>query len=107
MLFLFQGILISWTKGFSASGCVGEDVVRLLREAANRKNVCVLYFHFFSFLCMKSQHAIFLMVNFFFWQNHDFRVVALVNDTVGTMMSCGYDDTACEIGLIVGKMHCI
>ncbi|KAM5170455.1 hexokinase-3 isoform 2-T2 [Mantella aurantiaca] len=69
---LDQGILISWTKGFSASGCVGEDVVRLLREAANRKN------------------------------NHDFRVVALVNDTVGTMMSCGYDDTACEIGLIVG-----
>ncbi|KAM9313107.1 hexokinase-3 [Gastrophryne carolinensis] len=69
---LDQGILISWTKGFSASGCVGEDVVRLLREAANRKN------------------------------NHDFRVIALVNDTVGTMMSCGYDDPACEIGLIVG-----
>ncbi|XP_075065246.1 hexokinase-3 [Mixophyes fleayi] len=69
---LDKGILISWTKGFSASGCVGEDVVRLLREAAVRK------------------------------KNSDFHVVALVNDTVGTMMSCGYDDTACEIGLIVG-----
>ncbi|KAM4037049.1 hexokinase-3 [Anomaloglossus baeobatrachus] len=69
---LDQGILISWTKGFSASGCVGEDVVRLLREAAVRK------------------------------QNADFYVIALVNDTVGTMMSCGYDDPACEVGLIVG-----
>ncbi|XP_056425385.1 hexokinase-2-like [Hyla sarda] len=69
---LDQGILISWTKGFSASGCVGEDVVRLLREAAIRK------------------------------QNSDFYVIALVNDTVGTMMSCGYDDPACEVGLIVG-----
>ncbi|XP_053573022.1 hexokinase-3 [Bombina bombina] len=69
---LDQGILISWTKGFSASGCEGEDVVRLLREAAVRKN------------------------------NSDLFVVALVNDTVGTMMSCGYDDPSCEIGLIVG-----
>ncbi|KAM8972018.1 hexokinase-3 [Pelodytes ibericus] len=69
---LDQGILITWTKGFSASGCVGEDVVRLLREAALRKG------------------------------NSDLMVVALVNDTVGTMMSCGYDDPACEIGLIVG-----
>ncbi|KAM4749480.1 hexokinase-3 isoform 1-T2 [Rhinophrynus dorsalis] len=69
---LDQGILITWTKGFSASGCVGEDVVRLLREAAVRK------------------------------KNSDLHVVALVNDTVGTMMSCGYDDPDCEIGLIVG-----
>lgn len=30
-------------------------------------------------------------------------MVAIVNDTVGTMMSCGYDDPRCEIGLIVGK----
>lgn len=33
----------------------------------------------------------------------DLDVVAIVNDTVGTMMSCGYDDPRCEIGLIVGK----
>ncbi|OCT88688.1 hypothetical protein XELAEV_18017318mg [Xenopus laevis] len=69
---LDQGILITWTKGFSASGCVGKDVVTLLREAALRK------------------------------KNNDIIVVALVNDTVGTMMSCGYNDPACEIGLIVG-----
>lgn len=29
--------------------------------------------------------------------------MAVVNDTVGTMMTCGYDDHNCEIGLIVGK----
>ena len=29
-------------------------------------------------------------------------MVAIVNDTVGTMMSCGYDDPRCEMGLIVG-----
>lgn len=34
-----QGILLSWTKGFNASGCVGQDVVKLLREAVKRKNV--------------------------------------------------------------------
>lgn len=33
----------------------------------------------------------------------ELNVVAIVNDTVGTMMSCGYDDPCCEMGLIVGK----
>ncbi|NXA03005.1 HXK2 protein, partial [Sapayoa aenigma] len=69
---LDKALLLTWTKGFSASGCVGQDVVQLLREAAQRKN------------------------------HSGLKVVALVNDTVGTMMSCGYDDPQCEIGLIVG-----
>ncbi|KFU92925.1 Hexokinase-2, partial [Chaetura pelagica] len=59
---LDKAVLLTWTKGFNATGCVGEDVVQMLR----------------------------------------LKVVAVVNDTVGTMMSCGYDDPKCEIGLIVG-----
>ena len=27
----------------------------------------------------------------------------MVNDTVGTMMNCGYQDQSCEIGMIIGK----
>ncbi|XP_039557703.1 hexokinase-3 isoform X1 [Passer montanus] len=69
---LDKALLLTWTKGFSASGCVGEDVVQLLRDAAKRK------------------------------RHLGMQVVALVNDTVGTMMACGYDDPKCEIGLIVG-----
>ncbi|NXN89483.1 HXK3 protein, partial [Bombycilla garrulus] len=69
---LDKALLLTWTKGFSASGCEGQDVVQLLRDAAKRK------------------------------QHLGMEVVALVNDTVGTMMACGYDDPKCEIGLIVG-----
>ncbi|CAH6798398.1 hexokinase-3 [Phodopus roborovskii] len=69
---LDQGILLNWTKGFNASGCEGQDVVCLLREAIRRRKAVEL------------------------------NVVAIVNDTVGTMMSCGYDDPHCEMGLIVG-----
>ncbi|XP_032740554.1 hexokinase-3 isoform X3 [Rattus rattus] len=69
---LDQGILLNWTKGFNASGCEGQDVVYLLREAIRRRQAVEL------------------------------NVVAIVNDTVGTMMSCGYDDPCCEMGLIVG-----
>ncbi|CAK6446000.1 unnamed protein product [Pipistrellus nathusii] len=69
---LDQGILLNWTKGFKASDCEGQDVVCLLREALERK------------------------------QAMELNVVAIVNDTVGTMMSCGYEDPRCEIGLIVG-----
>lgn len=31
-------------------------------------------------------------------------VVAMVNDTVATMISCYYEDHRCEVGMIVGKM---
>lgn len=36
---LGAGRLITWTKGFSASGAVGEDVVQLLQESLERKKV--------------------------------------------------------------------
>ncbi|XP_053769214.1 hexokinase-3 [Desmodus rotundus] len=69
---LDQGILLTWTKGFNASDCEGQDVVGLLRQAIGRRQAVKL------------------------------NVVAIVNDTVGTMMSCGYEDPRCEVGLIIG-----
>lgn len=30
-------------------------------------------------------------------------IVAMVNDTVATMISCYYEDRSCELGMIVGK----
>ncbi|XP_053084907.1 hexokinase-2 [Pangasianodon hypophthalmus] len=69
---LNKGILLKWTKGFKASGCEGEDVAVLLKDAIHRM------------------------------EEFDLDVVAVVNDTVGTMMSCAYEDPQCEVGLIVG-----
>ncbi|XP_078421933.1 hexokinase-2-like isoform X2 [Cetorhinus maximus] len=69
---LDQDILLKWTRGFKATGCEGEDVVDLLREAIRRRG------------------------------EFELDVVAIVNDTIGTMTSCGYDDPFCEVGLIVG-----
>ena len=39
LLVSLQAVLLTWTKGFNASGCVGQDVVQLLRKAAQRKQV--------------------------------------------------------------------
>nr|XP_036858867.1 hexokinase-1 [Manis javanica] len=69
---LDAGILITWTKGFKATDCVGHDVVTLLRDAVKRR------------------------------EEFDLDVVAVVNDTVGTMMTCAYEEPTCEVGLIVG-----
>lgn len=41
MPFLFQGILITWTKGFKATDCVGHDVATLLRDAVKRREVTI------------------------------------------------------------------
>lgn len=37
-------------------------------------------------------------------QDLDVEVLAMVNDTVATMMTCGFDDQYCEVGLIIGEI---
>uniref|UniRef100_A0A6G1S7V8 Phosphotransferase n=1 Tax=Aceria tosichella TaxID=561515 RepID=A0A6G1S7V8_9ACAR len=64
--------LVSWTKGFKCSGVEGKDVVALLKEAIDRK------------------------------PNLDIEVMAVVNDTTGTLISCAFKNRECRIGLIVG-----
>lgn len=36
---LTKGLLMQWTKGFNCSGVVGEDVVKMLKEALARRGV--------------------------------------------------------------------
>lgn len=69
---LAKGILVTWTKGFKCDGVVGKNVVDLLQDAVNRRGDVKV------------------------------RIVAIVNDTVGTLMSCAYEYPSCRIGLIVG-----
>lgn len=38
--------LVSWTKGFKASNVEGNDVVQLLREACQRREVSICKFFF-------------------------------------------------------------
>ncbi|XP_039258363.2 hexokinase-4-like [Styela clava] len=71
-------ILLRWTKGYTASGVEGEDIGKLLNDAINKK---------FKIRCL----------------NFDLKIMAtVVNDTVGTMVSCGYDDNDTCMGMIVG-----
>jgi hexokinase len=72
---LSEAKLISWTKGFNCSGVVGRDVVKCLKDALKRK----------SHIC-----------------NAYVDIVALINDTTGTLMSCAHKDSNCNIGIIVG-----
>ncbi|XP_071948900.1 hexokinase-2-like [Antedon mediterranea] len=69
---LTSAFLVTWTKGYSASGVENQDVVKLLEQAFIRKNV-------------------------------ELDIVAVVNDTVGTLMSCAYTNPNCYIGLILGS----
>uniref|UniRef100_A0A8D0V0R4 hexokinase n=1 Tax=Sus scrofa TaxID=9823 RepID=A0A8D0V0R4_PIG len=68
---LDKSTLISWTKGFKCSGVEGQDVVQLLRDAIQRQGT------------------------------YSIDVVAVVNDTVGTMMGCDLGVGPCEVGLVV------
>ncbi|XP_033035971.1 hexokinase-3 isoform X4 [Trachypithecus francoisi] len=68
---LDRSTLISWTKGFRCSGVEGQDVVQLLRDAIQRHGA------------------------------YNIDVIAVVNDTVGTMMGCELGARPCEVGLVV------
>ncbi|MEA2102753.1 MAG: hypothetical protein U9P80_09340 [Thermodesulfobacteriota bacterium] len=66
------GKLIAWTKGFTAKGVEGADVIVLLNKALKRKNIeCI-------------------------------RVVALANDTTGTLVAKSFVDPDCDLGVILG-----
>lgn len=67
-----SGELVHWTKGFCATGVVGRDVVKLLNESLARKNL------------------------------KNIRVVALANDTVGTLLTGRYKQSDCDIAIILG-----
>jgi hexokinase len=67
-----EGVLVAWTKGFSASGVEGKNVVGLLNKALKRNGF------------------------------PDTRVVAIVNDTVSTLVARSYEDRHCDVGVILG-----
>ena len=67
-----SGILIHWTKGFSARGVKGKDVVELMNAALKRKGLFRA------------------------------KVVALANDTVSTLVAKSYEDANCDVGVILG-----
>lgn len=69
---LTKGILVTWTKGFNCANVEGADVVHLLQEAIKRRG------------------------------DVEIEVMAVLNDTTGTLMSCAYKNPECRIGLIIG-----
>lgn len=69
---LTKARLVNWTKGFSCSGVEGEDVVTLLRKAVKKRG------------------------------DIDIDVMAVINDTTGTLMSCAHKNRECRMGVIIG-----
>lgn len=69
---LTKGLLVRWTKGFNCSGVVDEDVVQLLKDAIARRG------------------------------DVQIAVMAILNDSTGTLMSCAHRNQNCKIGVIIG-----
>lgn len=82
------------------------DVVKLLNKAIKKRGVgfCL----WISFANMDKPSASFFPFCFelnitLFFQDYQADIMAVVNDTTGTMMTCGFDDQRCEVGIIIGK----
>ena len=66
------GKLVNWTKSFNCPGVIGEDVVKMLNTALHSIGV------------------------------DNVKVVAILNDTTGTLVAGSHDHIDCAIGLILG-----
>uniref|UniRef100_A0A2P2I2H6 Phosphotransferase n=1 Tax=Hirondellea gigas TaxID=1518452 RepID=A0A2P2I2H6_9CRUS len=69
---LRSGVLIKWSKSYNCRGVVGQDTVKLLEEAMERV------------------------------QLKNVNIVAILNDTTGTMIRGAYLDRQCAMGLVLG-----
>jgi len=67
-----SGKLVKWTKGFTCEGVVNEDIVELMTKAINKI------------------------------PDLNVKVCVILNDTVGTLMSCSWMNPKTKIGLIIG-----
>jgi len=72
LLGIDEGILMRWTKEFTARGVVGKKIVDLQRKAFVRQKIAQA------------------------------EIVALANDTVGTLQTQAVLDPRCQAGVIVG-----
>jgi len=69
---LHVGVLVNWTKSFNCPGVIGEDAVKLLNDSLAKLGL---------------KHI---------------KVVAILNDTTGTLVAGVHDYPDCGIGLILG-----
>jgi uncharacterized sodium:solute symporter family permease YidK len=56
-----------------------------------------------------KEMGFFLLIEVIWWicivlQDMNVNCLAVINDTVGALMSCAHDDRNCAIGLILGKL---
>ncbi|KHJ48832.1 Hexokinase [Trichuris suis] len=86
---LRSAILLRWTKGFNASGVEGNDVVKILQKAIDKK----------VHLAAVGGKPFYLA--YYFLQKLKVRVVALMNDTVGTQVATAHEMGQCALGVIL------
>lgn len=75
-------------------------MVQALKAAVERTGVGGSVFFF---LILSYQVFAKPFIAHFPLQGIDIDVLAMVNDTVATMMTCRFEDQKCEVGLIIGE----
>lgn len=70
-----RAVLLNWTKEIKTAGVEGREVGQLLAEALSRRGL------------------------------DDVRLSAIINDTVGTLLTAAYVDSRADIGSICGTGH--
>jgi hexokinase len=86
---LGSGKILTWTKGFSAKHAIGNDVVKLLQDAFDRKHMHVKCVALVNDVCLVPRSLMSYI-------NH------IPCQTVGALLSRAYTAGGCVLGAIFG-----
>ena len=95
-----HGVLIRWTKGFGAPGAEGEDCAALFKKGLEK--------YVRRAALSPCRRLVSLETDPLTWmiplrlQNVPVKLVALINDTTGTLIASAYVEQATRVGVIFG-----
>lgn len=86
-----SGFLVTWTKSYDLPDAINKDAVELLRRSIKEK---VSWF---------TCRLLSLNSLFYYKQNVNCEVSAIINDSTGTLLKGAYLDHDCQVGMIFGS----
>lgn len=91
---------MTWTKSYDLPDAIGKNAVQLLKDAIKKRGVSEQIYleqHFKS-----DAHLSKLLVDFTL-KDLEVDVVAILNDSTGTLIKGSYLKPTCSVGMILGS----
>lgn len=103
-------MLVTWTKSYDLPDAIGKNAVQLLKDAIKKRGVSADYFILSKFQMSRPtlenadcSYLQALLLTFLPLKDLEVDVVAILNDSTGTLIKGAYLEPTCSVGMILGS----